>query len=646
MQQTFCRNLAKHFGIALILTLAVALSSQQISAQTFTVTPSSVAFKQVVDGTIGLAYTVTVTNTGKTGNVVIDSYSLEPSEFQFFYGWSPVVLTPNTLINYSIRFAPDAPQTFNGTFTINIEGAQPVVVPLTGTGVSTGANPTISVPSLTFANTPAGTVSASQPITITNTGTTGTTVNTITVDPPFQLGGFKQSQVLQPGKSLTVNVNVDGTIPASYNNMLTVGFNNVLSKGTALKGSVTTGNALGVSIYPQLPSGVVTSAYFSKLTAAGGASPYNWSLQSGSNLPLGLSLSPDGSITGNLDPSVTVGSYSFTVNVTDSASHTAAKTLTIPVAAQTGAKCSNIESFIPNSTNPLVPITDLGLGTYGGKQGGLYLNGTNVRPPAFNSGGIAIAQGIQPLDANGNVDTVNGKIGLMSVGMSALFDTWLTFTTDVQADPTVNPKLVLVAGAQPRAYAKNFANANDGFWNPIFQDFLPEAGITAAQVQVVYIKDIDPTPAGTFPQDMANLQSEYESIVQNVFAKFPNVKLAYFGGSVYTGYSNGLSNIDNEPWAYESGFAVKWAILDQINGKPALNWNPARGTVKAPWMSWGAYPWANGLLARNDGTTWACPDIKYDGFHPSDPYGREKESNLMINFFKSDPTTTPWFLAH
>ena len=77
----------------------------------------------MVDGTIGLAYTVTVTNTGTTGNVVINSYSISPSEFQFFYGWSPVVLTPNTLINYSIRFAPDAPQTFNGTFTINIKGA-------------------------------------------------------------------------------------------------------------------------------------------------------------------------------------------------------------------------------------------------------------------------------------------------------------------------------------------------------------------------------------------------------------------------------------------------------------------------------------------------------------------------------------------
>jgi hypothetical protein len=643
---TLCSKFVKRLGIAIILALAVPLASQMSVAQTFSVTPSSVAFKPVVDGTIGLAYTVTVKNTGTTGNVVINSYSLTPSEFQFFYGWSPVVLTPNTLINYSIRFAPDAPQTFNGTFTINIQGANPVVVPLSGTGVSTGANPSISVPSLSFPNTPAGSVSASQPITITNNGTTGTTVNTITIDPPFQLTGFPHSQVLQPGKSMTVNVNLDGTIPAAYKNTLTVGFNNVLTKGTALAGSVTAGTALGVSIYPQLPTAVVSSAYLSNLTAAGGTPPYSWQVQSGSNLPLGLSLSTAGAITGTLDPSVTVGSYSFTVEVTDSASNVKAKTLTIPVAGQTGAKCDNIESFIPNTTSPLVPISDLGLNTYGGKQGGLYQNGTNARPPAFNSAGIAIAKAIQPLDANGNVDTVNGKIGLMSVGMSALFDTWLTFTTDVEADPTVNPKLVLVPGAQPRAYAKNFASATDPLWNPIFQDFLPESGITAAQVQVVYIKDIDPTPGGTFPADMAKLQSEFESIAQNVYAKFPNVKLAYFGGSVYTGYSTGLNNIDNEPWAYESGFAVKWAILDQINGKPALNYDPAKGTVKAPWMSWGAYPWANGLIARKDGTTWACPDIKYDGFHPSDPYGREKETNLMINFFKSDPTTTPWFLAH
>jgi hypothetical protein len=631
--------------MTLVLVLPIVLPAAA-SAQNFSVTPASVTFKQVTVGTIGLAYAITVKNTGTSGNVVINSYSIAPSEFQFFYGWSPVILTPNALINYSIRFAPDAAQTFNGTFTINIQGASPVVVPLTGTGVATSAKPSINLPSLSFADTPAGTVSPSQPLTITNSGTAGTTVNTITVDPPFQLTGFSHSQVLRPGGSMTVNVNVDGTIPANYHNTLTVGFNNVLAKGTALTGGVTNASALGVSIYPTLPSAVVTGAYMSNLTAAGGTPPYTWGLASGSTLPDGLALSSSGALAGTLASTVGVGNYSFTVNVTDSASNPASKTLTLPVLAQTGAKCNNIVSYIPNTTSPLIAIDDLGAGTYQGSQGGLYLNGSNSRPASFDAAGVTIAQSIQPLDVNGNPDPVNGKIGLMSVGMSALFDTWLTFTTDSHGDSTVNPKVVLVPGAQPRAYAKNFASATDGFWNPIFQNFLPESGITAAQVQVVYIKDIDPTPKGAFPADMAKLQSEYESIVQNVHAKFPNVKLAYFGGSVYTGYSNGLSNIDNEPWAYESAFAVKWAIQDQISGNVNLNWDPTKGPVKAPWMSWGAYPWANGLLARGDGTTWACADIKYDGFHPSDPYGREKETNLMLNFFKSDDTTAPWFLAH
>jgi hypothetical protein len=66
----------------------------------------------------------------------------------------------------------------------------------------------------------------------------------------------------------------------------------------------------------------------------------------------------------------------------------------------------------------------------------------------------------------------------------------------------------------------------------------------------------------------------------------------------------------------------------------------------APWMSWASYDWANGLLARSDGLTWACPDSTGDACHPSNPVGREKESNLMLNFFKTDDTTTPWFLTH
>jgi hypothetical protein len=635
---------ARRVSSAVLFMLALA-AVPAATAQNYSITPKSVAFKQVTVGTVGLAYTVTVQNTGKTGDVIINSYSVTPSEFQFFYGWSPVTLPPGQLINFSLRFAPDSAETFNGTFTINIQGVtNPIVVPLTGTGVATGAKGSVAPGALTFAATAAGATSASQSVKITNVGTTGTTVNSITIDAPFQVTGFK-TQVLQPGKSLTVGVDLTGTIPGSYNNVMTVGYSNLNSQGTNLVGTVGPGSALGVSIYPTMPAPVVGGAYLSNLTAAGGTPPYSWALATGSSLPSGLSLSSTGVITGTVASTVAIASYSFTVNVTDSANNKTSALLTLPVMAQTGAKCNNIISYITGTTTPLVPINDLGTGTYEGSEGGLYPNGSNMRPAAFDAAGVAAAQSIQPLDANGTVDTVNGKIGLMTVGMSALFDTFLQFTTDFYADPSVNPQVVLVPGAQPRAYAANFANPTDWFWNPIFQSFLPEAGLTAAQVQVVYIKDIDPSPTGTFPADRLQLQAEYESIVQNVYAKFPNVKIAYFGGPIYTGYSNGLNTIDPEPYEYESAFAVKWAIQDQINGNANLNWNPANGPVMAPWMSWGAYPWANGLLARSDGTTWSCPDIKYDGFHPSELYGREIESNLMLNFFKSDDTSTPWFLA-
>jgi len=59
----------------------------------------------------------------------------------------------------------------------------------------------------------------------------------------------------------------------------------------------------------------------------------------------------------------------------------------------------------------------------------------------------------------------------------------------------------------------------------------------------------------------------------------------------------------------------------QINGNANLNWDPSKGPVMAPWMSWAAYDWANGLLARSDGLTWSCRDVMSDGVHPSPLHG-------------------------
>ncbi len=77
-----------------------------------------------------------------------------------------------------------------------------------------------------------------------------------------------------------------------------------------------------------LPAATVGSAYSQILAATGGATPYTWSLASGT-LPAGLSLNgTTGVISGT---PTTAGTSSFTVRVTDSAAATATRALTLTV---------------------------------------------------------------------------------------------------------------------------------------------------------------------------------------------------------------------------------------------------------------------------------------------------------------------------
>jgi len=76
-----------------------------------------------------------------------------------------------------------------------------------------------------------------------------------------------------------------------------------------------------------LGAGKVGQAYSDVLTAAGGVSPYLWSISVGS-LPPGLTMSIVGSITGT---PTAAGTWNFTVKVTDSTAQTSTKALSITV---------------------------------------------------------------------------------------------------------------------------------------------------------------------------------------------------------------------------------------------------------------------------------------------------------------------------
>jgi hypothetical protein len=431
----------------------------------------------------------------------------------------------------------------------------------------------------------------------------------------------------------------------TFTDNMVVEYDVVPATGIDLSGTAVRATALAVTSFPTLPAATQAASYLATLTAAGGTGTLTFTLNSQSALPSGLALAASGAITGTVASSVATGNYSFGVNVKDDRGDRATAQFTLPVLAPTGATCNNITWNIPGSTAPMVPLTDLGTGTFLGSEGGLYPDGSNIDPAAHEAAGLAMAQSIQPLDAAGNPDP-NGQYAMISIGMSAASATYDQFIIDANADPLKSPYLVTARGAQPDAGAVQYADIRDGVWNTILQFYLPQAGVTPNQVVAAWILQVDGFPSGKFPTDMSALQSQYESIMQNLYTLFPNIKLAYFTSKFYDGYANGThAPSDPEPYAYESSFAVKWAIQDQINGSPNLNYDPTLGPVMAPWMAWGPYDWANGLSARSDGLVWDCQELTSDGIHPSNPVGREKESNILLNFFKSDETAVPWFVT-
>lgn len=648
MLRSWSRELVR--GKAAIATIAVLVVCSRARGQNcFTVTPSSlqINFAPVAVGTeSALTQPVTITNTSCTSPITISGFSLSPSQFPLAYGFAPNTISKGRGMQYAISFAPDSAQNFQGTFTVTIQGYSPVVVTLSGTGFTTGAATSISPTSLAFSNTRVGNRSRPQNVTYTNTGTSELHVESIYAEPPFSLQGFTKPVVLQPGHSLQVEMEFQPTLVGAYTGALVMSSDVLPPRTVPLTGTAIPATALSVTTFPVLPSGTAGFAYLATLLAAGGTPPYNWSLATGASLPKGLSLTSSGTITGTMSSGTQVGNHRVTFQVTDSSTppNTATSVFTLPVAAPKGAECNNIIFDVPGTNNPIVPMTDLGTGYYQGVQGGLYLNGSNTMPATHDADGVSFAQSIQPLDANGNPDP-NGKVGLLSVGLSVTFDTFGQFIEAARGDPSLDSHLAFVPGAQPRLGAGYFANPNGAGWSAIVNYFLPQSGVTPNQVEAAWIEEIDANPTGTFPSDLATLENQYISILQNLHTLFPNLKIAYFGTRFYSGYSNGLPvSPDPETYAYETGYAVRDVILDQINGDPALNYNPADGPVMAPWIAWGPYDWANGMLARSDGLNWSCGQYLSNGTHLVDA-GKEAEAAILLNFFKTTDTTTPWFLA-
>ena len=296
-------------------------------------------------------------------------------------------------------------------------------------------------------------------------------------------------------------------------------------------------------------------------------------------------------------------------------------------------------------TSKLKPLNELGTGKYKGYEGGLYPAGKNERPAAHEKAGLRLAAQVVPRGADGKA-SANGKIVLLSVGMSNTSQVSGGFQKQLADATGINPRLVFVNGAQGGMTAQAIQNPDDEgpgtrYWAEVDRR-LKAARLTRAQVQAVWIKQADAGPSEGFPGYARKLQGELRQIVRVLAKRFPNLKLVYLSSRTFGGYAR--SRLNPEPYAYESGFSVKWLIEEQLGGEAGSNVGPNRGAVKAPWLSWGPYLWANGTKKRADDFSYTENDFSADGTHLS-ASGVRKTGKLMLDFFKSDSTTRPWFLT-
>jgi hypothetical protein len=297
----------------------------------------------------------------------------------------------------------------------------------------------------------------------------------------------------------------------------------------------------------------------------------------------------------------------------------------------------------PKESIGLVPLTEMSArDRYKGEDGGLYGQGLNVPPEAHRKAAVAELAKVQPLDAYGKA-AKNGRVVLVSISMSNATQEFSLFKQLADIDAAKSPVLTIVDCAQGGQAMAEWADPAARPWAEADRR-LATANATAQQVQAAWVKLANKGPQGDLGEHGKKLQRDTLAVLQNARARFPNMRIVYLSSRIYGGYAT--TPLNPEPYAYESALAVRWLILDQIKGEPALNFDASRGPVKAPLLLWGPYLWADGTTPRKaDGLLWRRDDLAKDGTHPSQA-GREKVAKLLLEFFKTDPLAKPWFTGH
>lgn len=252
---------------------------------------------------------------------------------------------------------------------------------------------------------------------------------------------------------------------------------------------------------------------------------------------------------------------------------------------------------------------------------GYLYPGSNDPPAAHVTEGSLAGAAIVRRDVAGNYSAA-GNIAFVAVGMS---NTRQEFEHFRGIDDAFKAGYVYsVNGAQTNKDATQFADS--GYWD-VVDTRLASFGLVPAQVGCIWLKTAVAAEAGSFPGHAQTLQGYLKTAVQTIAARYVNCKIIIFSSRTYGGYADVATS--PEPWAYEGAFAVKWLIESQIDGSdPDLDYS------LVPWLGWGPYLWADGLIPRvEDGLIWECDDFESDGTHPG-PDAESKVATMLLDYLE------------
>jgi hypothetical protein len=179
------------------------------------VTPSSIDFSSAVVG-VQSSQTVQVANTGEepltvTG-VVASGQGLSISGFS-----GSTLLNPGTTSNVTVQFTPKAAGAFTGNVSVTTNTSTVnAAVPVAGSVAAAKLTIAVGPASVNFGTVSAG-KTASQSVTLTNTGNTEVTVAKISVNGTgFSISGGGAPLQLSSSQTVTVDVQFDSSAAGKY----------------------------------------------------------------------------------------------------------------------------------------------------------------------------------------------------------------------------------------------------------------------------------------------------------------------------------------------------------------------------------------------------------------------------------------------